>query len=268
MKINSSEMFSKYQIFVKQSLKNIEEEKKTLLKSKEYIISNLENYKDFINNYTNLDFNLLEELNSVYINRSLISSKFKHLNLEEVENKVKRLIGILVNIKKDIVKLEEKEIIYKSYLVKKQDFNKVIFSFNLKVLDEILKGYVFNLGYSLSTIRIKKLDVSLRKKKKINWGESNKKKQELLNEGKIPYEVLERDEQGKIIKDNGGEYWHIHHNKQFEFLFFWSSRLPYFTNKHLYKFKPTYCGSDDKNGAVQKLRKLEKESEENTKYFY
>ena len=39
-------------------------------------------------------------------------------------------------------------------------------------------------------------------KPKINWGESKKRRQELIAQGILPYEVIERDKNNKVIKDN------------------------------------------------------------------
>jgi chaperonin cofactor prefoldin len=268
MKINTSEMFIKYIQKIKEETNNLKKEKENLINSKNYLLNNLSEYKDFLNNFSTIKYDELEYLTHSYLTRSILQKRYENNNdLTEIENKVKRQINMLIGIKRESIKIDERLDELKKQLISSSDFINILSTFNLTIVDEILKGYVFNLGYGLSYIRIKRKDVSTRKHKKVDWGESNKKKKEILAENKLPYEVLERNEEGKILIDNGGEHWLIYHTKQIEFLWHWAKgRFP-IANKFFYKFKPTYCGAGQ-NGCVQKLRQLEKENSNNLKYYY
>lgn len=268
MKINTSEIFVKYNKKIKIEINSLKEEKNNLISSKEYILNNLVEYKEFLNTYSTTSFEQLQNLTNAYYSRSLLKKRYEGIeNLTQIENKVKRQVNVIIEIKRQTLKIEERLQELQNQIISSSDFISILSTFNLSVVSEILKGYVFNIGYGLSHIRIKRKDVSTRKHKKIDWGESNKKKKEILNNNKLPYEVLERTEDGKISIDNKGEHWLIYHTKQIEFLWHWAKGEYPIQNKFFYKFKPTYCGANQ-NGCVQKLRQIEKQNSDNLKYFY
>ena len=116
-------------------------------------------------------------------------------------------------------------------------FKEVLVLFNTGVSDMIVKeGYRFKVP-GLGTLRI------IRRKKRstmaVNFKETNRKKQEILDRGGTPYEVLERDKDGKIIKDNGGEKYLVLFSSPYYFC--WSIGVEGLVrrNGHTYKFKPT-----------------------------
>lgn len=268
MKINTSEIYTRYIATLTQEKISLEEENKGLLKSKEYILGNLEEYKAFLNTFCTVKFEDIEEVNFSYIERSILLKEYKEEEkFKEAENTVKRFVNVLVEIKKRQKQINERLEEIKDLLVDSKDFIKVIGLFNNKVVDSILKGYIFHFGHRLSYLCIKKKDISLRKRKKIDWGTSNKNKKEIIERGGIPYEVLTRNEDGSICTDNGGEYWLAYHTKQIEYLWHWAKGRAPFPNKFFYKFKPTYCGAGN-NGCVQKLKQLESSNSEFLKYFH
>lgn len=110
--------------------------------------------------------------------------------------------------------------IYKEYLEKtgdksisRGDFAKIIYAFNKKIAQAIIeKGYVFNMFAStLLSIMLKRRNFERMAAK---FGESNKKKQEIIDRGGTPLEYY-KDEEGNIIGDNGGEAWMIYDVRSF-----------------------------------------------------
>ena len=268
MKINTSEIYSRYCSSLNVEKNNLKEELKGLLNSKEYILNTLKEYSSFLNTFCTTTYENLENLNLIYLNRSILQKKYENeFELVQVETKVKRLVNVLIEIKRRVKQIEDRLKEIETLIVDSKVFVNVIGSFNSKIIESILKGYVFNLGYRLSYICIKRKDISLRKRKKIDWGTSNKNKKEILERGGIPYEVLTRNEDGSIATDNGGEYWLAYHNKSIEYLWHWAKGRAPFPNKFFYKFKPTYCGAAN-NGCVQKLKQLENSNSEFLKYFH
>lgn len=81
--------------------------------------------------------------------------------------------------------------IYKEYIkeyksdISYKDFKNILSQFNKQVSNEIVKGYKFNMGFKIGTIEIRKIELF---KPLINWGETNKLKQQLINEGKALYD--------------------------------------------------------------------------------
>jgi len=62
-------------------------------------------------------------------------------------------------------------------------FRDICSDFNIGIMDYILEGKEFNMGSNLSTISITRHDRDPRNPR-IDWGESNKYRKELLAEGK------------------------------------------------------------------------------------
>lgn len=270
MKINTSDIYKRYSSKIELELSSLRQEKANLENSKEYVLKNLETYKDFIESFCTIRLDEIDKVTLSYFNRTILQKKYEdHYskeNLIELETKVKRLVNAFVAIKKRLSEIDYRTLELKNFSVDSSVFNNVIGSFNKNIIDEILRGYSFNFGYSISYIKILGVDVSKRKKKKVDWGNSNKNKKEIISRGGIPYEVLERDKEGKILLDNSGEHWMVYHNKSIEYLWHWAKGRAPFQNKYFYKFKPTYCGAAN-NGSVQKLRKIERETPENLRYF-
>ena len=84
------------------------------------------------------------------------------------------------------------ESIYKEYIKDHESIDKKIFrdlceSFNIEVIEDILEGQTFNMGSNLSSLSIVKMERDPRNPK-IDWGESNKYKKELLEQGEALYD--------------------------------------------------------------------------------
>ena len=99
--------------------------------------------------------------------------------------------------------------IYKDYVTNNKEIDKSLFidichEFNIMIIDYILEGKEFNMGNNLSTLSIVKKDRDPRSPR-LDWGESNKYKKELLEEGQDLYNV----ETGEGVK------WHIYYTDEF-----------------------------------------------------
>ena len=79
--------------------------------------------------------------------------------------------------------------------IDKKIFVEICNDFNVMIFDYLLEGKEFNMGYNLSTLSIVRIERDPNFPK-IDWGESNKYKQELLDEG----ERLYNHETGKGVK--------------------------------------------------------------------
>ena len=81
--------------------------------------------------------------------------------------------------------------IYEDYVEEHGEIDKSLFKdvcedFNIMIMDYILDGKEFNMGNNLSTLSIVRRDRDPRSPR-INWGESNKYKKELLEEDQKLY---------------------------------------------------------------------------------
>ena len=88
--------------------------------------------------------------------------------------------------------------------IDKSVYTDIIQEFNIMIMNYIVEGKEFNMGNNLSTLSIIRRERDPRSPR-LDWGESNKYKKELLEEGQILY----NSETGKGVK------WHIYHTDEF-----------------------------------------------------
>lgn len=106
-------------------------------------------------------------------------------------------------------------------------FTKVLRACNKKIVELIVKkGYSFRMGYNLGELRIVQFEPKYKKSKNgnlygyPNWGESKKRKQEIIDAGGTPFESF-KDKDGNIIGDNGGEKWVIYCSDDISIRYHW-----------------------------------------------
>ena len=99
------------------------------------------------------------------------------------------------------------------------------------------------MGNNLSTLSIVRKDRDPRSPR-IDWGESNKYKKELLKEGKDLY----NSETGKGIK------WHIYHTDSFYCKYYWRKGKCKVSNKSVYRFDATRGIKGNKEKLIYLLK--------------
>jgi hypothetical protein len=130
--------------------------------------------------------------------------------------------------------------------ISKQDYRNICSEFNILVIDYILEGGKFNMKNNLSTLSILRLDRN-NSNPKINWGESNKYKKELLSNG----DKLYNSETGEGVK------WYIYYTDEEYCRYYWNKSKCRVINKSAYKFIPTR----GLKGNKEKLTNLLKEDD-------
>jgi hypothetical protein len=102
---------------------------------------------------------------------------------------------------------------YENYYeeINKSLFTAICHEFNMLILDYILDGKSFNMGNNLSSLSIIRRERDPRSPR-IDWGESNKYKKELLEEDQDLYDNIT----GKGVK------WHIYHTDSFYCKYYWN----------------------------------------------
>lgn len=123
--------------------------------------------------------------------------------------------------------------VYDSYVegvgeIEKSLFTTICQEFNILIFEHLLEGKEFNMGNRLSTLSIIRRERDPRSPR-INWGESNKYKKELLEEGQDLYD----NTTGKGVK------WHIYHTDGFYCKYYWRKGKCKVHNKSVYRFDAT-----------------------------
>jgi hypothetical protein len=122
-------------------------------------------------------------------------------------------------------------------------FRDICSQFNIEIMDYILEGKEFNMGHNLSTISITRHDRDPRNPR-IDWGESNKYRKELLAEGKDIYDS----------DTDKGENWFIYHTDPFYCKFYWNKGRCKIKNKSVYRFDATRGIKGNKEKLIKLLK--------------
>ena len=139
--------------------------------------------------------------------------------------------------------------IYKDYKKETQNpidsklFRDICSEFNMIIFDYILEGKEFNMGNNLSTLSIIRRERDPRSPR-IDWGESNKYKKELILEGKKLYD----SNTGK------GENWYIYHTDPFYCKYYWRKGKCVIKNKSVYRFDATRGLKGNKDRLIKLLK--------------
>ena len=138
--------------------------------------------------------------------------------------------------------------IYEDYCKTNGEISKSLFTticqeFNIFIVDYILAGKEFNMGSNLSTLSITRRDRDPRSPR-IDWGESNKYKKELLAQDKQIYDSI----------DNTGIKWHIYHTDNFYCKYYWRKGKCKIKNKSVYRFDASRGIKGNKEKLIHLLK--------------
>lgn len=107
-------------------------------------------------------------------------------------------------------------------------FKHIVSQFNKKVADAILEGSVFNMGFHLGTIRIKKIERTFNRPA-IDWGETNKLKKQGIKQL-------------------------VYYTDDYYFRWNWDKNRCRVKNKSVYTFCPTGGQTGNRKALVHKLK--------------
>jgi hypothetical protein len=236
-----------WDFYYTQTKKEIEKVKSDIISyqcGKEAALKHLQKYKTFIKDFCSHSFVECELNDSLKFHDTLsftssLTFSNDHFSADVIVRDLVKTIGVCNNnINKLSSKYEELRPLDISYKL----FTFIIRSFNKEIIEEIIKGYVFYMGSGLGNICIKKVGIDKRVKKSVNWGESNKNKQRIIDNGGIPYDKGEHPE---------GEKWLVFYDQPYSYWFKWNKDKTALANKSLYAFAPT-------RGKYSNIAKLHK----------
>ena len=125
-------------------------------------------------------------------------------------------------------------------------FKNICGDFNILIIDHILEGKEFNMGYNISTLSIVRMKRDPRSPR-VDWSESNRYKQELKDSGENLYD-----------KDTGeGTKWQIYFTDEYYYKYYWRKGKCTVPNKSVYRFDATR----GMKGNKERLTRLLKEDD-------
>lgn len=156
---------------LKEKLKELEDELETYQ-------SYLDRNRSLISKYTSVEVEEIEQYkNTAPVGRIRFNSRIV-IGLVPVEFKLN--VNLYIKTKQEIAKLKLKLLELENSFVDYSTYRKINDLFNIKITDEVLNGYEYNLGSRIGKLTIKIKD---RKYARPNWELSNKRKAELLQQG-------------------------------------------------------------------------------------
>jgi len=138
--------------------------------------------------------------------------------------------------------------IYKQYIdtieyIDKKVFRDICEEFNMAIIDNILEGNILDMGNNLSTLSVIRKERDPRNPK-VDWGESNKYKQELLDANEQLYNA----------ETDKGTKWHIYYTDGYYCKFYWRKGRCRVPNKSVYRFDATRGIKGNKEKLVTLLK--------------
>jgi hypothetical protein len=118
--------------------------------------------------------------------------------------------------------------------------------FNIMAMERILEGEVLYMGHNLSTLRVIRVETNFHKPK-INWADSFKRRDELIDQGKELYSKSNPD----------GEKWFVYYLEDTYCRFYWTKSWCAVLNKSAYRFHPSRGASGNKEKLIKLLQEDE-----------
>tara|TARA_R110002051_G_scaffold321527_2_gene409442 strand:- start:2534 stop:3013 length:480 start_codon:yes stop_codon:yes gene_type:complete len=125
-------------------------------------------------------------------------------------------------------------------------FKNICGDFNILIMDHILEGKEFNMGYNISTLSIVRMQRDPRSPR-VDWSESNKYKKELTESGVKLYDHITGE----------GTKWQIYFTDEYYYKYYWRKSKCTVPNKSVYRFDPTR----GMKGNKERLTRLLKEDD-------
>lgn len=215
-------------------------------------------YETIINKYSGTTLKIILDKTTVTFLSSLrfpstpVYVDGKQLNFKAIRLYIEKYIECNNIVRKNNKKIAE----YKKEVVSFKLYKKIITQFNNAIIDKIIKeNYLFEPLPSFGAIGVVQ---TYNERKRPNWGESNKKKAEILAKGGIPY--IKTD--AESITDYKGEKWLSYHDP-LDFYIHWHTKwMAKELNPHIrdYAYRPARAGGG-KVSIVSKLQDVKKDKE-------
>jgi hypothetical protein len=166
--------------------------------------------------------------------KTILSSDIEHPKFKMLEFKTKLLFTLSVRLYHSTTRLTK----YKNMKMPYYSFNYLNTALNVEMSKSILRGYAFNFGLEqvgMGQIKVQEIERKFDRDgyptdKSINWDESNKFKQALIEEG---IEVYNKE------TTPNGKKWFIYHTEPFIYYINWCISMYSHAAIKLFKFEPT-----------------------------
>jgi hypothetical protein len=232
--INGIEIYTDYITPFKKVYDEINEKVTEVKDTKKKCLDALIPHKGAIKIYSNFRFSYIKDITT--LQNIEFSSAFTN---EEAIVEIKSLILTIANCNDKLEELLPQLNKASLPIIDSKLHRFILSTFNEGIMDKVFEGYEFDMGHRLSTVLAKRksrmvFDKQGRTevKKIINWGDTNKKKAEILARGGTLYEVTKRDEKtNEILEDNGGEKYICYHTGEHRNFLHWNNHKCMVTNR-------------------------------------
>lgn len=219
--------------------------------SRRYFVEQLKQYKEVIDRYCDLTFEQIINSKTTEVTKQYNLCVFSitgriALSQDDANRITRSIIACNKLIKRGNIRIKKLE----DSLVSQEGYRLFLITFNELIADAIIhKGYEYNFLGGISSIFIKRKKryfkddkaeglTTVHNNRVVNWGESNKKKKEIIARGGTPYQAV-KDGNFNILSDNGGEKWLVYFEDDYSFWVAWDKVNSRVSNKFLYSFVPT-----------------------------
>lgn len=204
-------------------------------------------FKSFMEKQLKVTLAASLKLDSVSELNKLFKGKISFLNRKFTDTfkYIKIHLGIVVDANINIKHFDSKIENLKTKIVSFKQYKFLVSLFNETISDLIIReGYTFKLGHHLGEIRIRKKRRHPNKMP-VNWNESLKTKQAIIDAGEVPYDKDTAPE---------GKKWLVRFTDKFGYYWYWSKYRCAISNRDAYSFNPTAGGY----GNIKKLHQYRK----------
>lgn len=252
--IQSNLIHKVYCLALEEQIKEVEFNLNSAISNFNKFVNLLTKNKELIDSTLNLKLDKILEFNKIDLDN--LKYPISNIYSEQTTTKYKAIqyyITNAFNTKKIIIKNKKYLKDLKNQLIDYTLFNIIIKKFNTKVSEEIIyNNYKFSMDKTFGYLGVTMVES---KRKRVDWGKSNKNKAELLSKGLIPY--LKKD--AESIENYQGVEWLEYHPSK-DFVFYWNTTFKYNNNYNFllkqFSFKPARQGSSKAKAITTKLQEV------------
>ncbi len=237
--INNPELYGFYKHLVDSSQTEIDKELKEAKNEYKDSLLKFKQVDYFINHFSDKKFeDVLKSETFLSFSFSVTNDIARKKTSDDVNIAYKRYF----KAKQELNRVEQVIKEHKMPKVSVNIYNYIITNFNKKMITHLIED-----SHCIDMVNVGKVEIirKYRDRPVPDWEASNKKKAELIEQGRLPLKTIGEDDEGNPVT-NGGEAWHIYYEKGWYPYFKWNQKSKKIKNLlgdceflPFFKFSPT-----------------------------